>query len=169
MTSDAETRNELEEKFWSELDSSPFMMLGLQGVDDSFTRPMTAQLCDRQIWFFADRSEDLYNGLQRSSRAIAAYASKGHDLFASIRGSLVEDHDGAMIDRLWNPMIASWYKGGRGDPNLVLLHFEAEQADVWDAHAGSSLKAAALKMIGRDPGEDHEKDNRAAIPLRGGS
>lgn len=169
MASEAETQEKLEEKFWSELGSSPFMMLGLHGVDDSFTRPMTAQLCDRQIWFFADRSEDLYKGLQRSNRAVATYASKGHDLFASIRGALVEDNDRAMIERLWNPMIASWYEGGKDDPKLVLLRFEAEQADVWDAHAGSTLKAAALKLLGRDPGKDHQDDNRAAIPLGDGS
>ena len=165
MTSEAETQHKLEEQFWSEIDSSPFVMLGLHGVDDSFTRPMTAQLCEREIYFFADRSEDLYKGLQRSGRAIATYASKGHDLFASIRGTLVEDNDRAMIDRLWNPMIASWYKDGRDDPNLVLLRFEADQADVWNAQLGSTLKAAALKLIGRDPGKDHQDDNRAAIPL----
>lgn len=169
MTSHAETQEKLEEKFWSELDSSPFMMLGLQGVDDSFTRPMTAQVCDQRIWFLADRSEDLFKGLQRSNRAVATYSSKGHDLFASIRGMLVEDSDPAMIDRLWNPMIASWYEGGRDDPKLVLLRFDAELADVWDAHAGASLKAAALKMLGRDPGKDHQDDNRAAIPLGDGS
>lgn len=167
MTDQAEAREKLEEKFWSELDSSPFMMLGLHGVDESFTRPMTAQLCDRQIWFFADRSEDLYKGLQRSNRAIATYASKGHDFFASLRGSLVEEQDEAMVDRLWNPMIASWYEDGRDDPKLVLLRLDAEQADVWDAHAGATLKAAALKMLGRDPGKEHREDNRAAIPLGG--
>ena len=168
MTSDAETRDKLEEKFWNELDSSPFMMLGLQGVDDSFTRPMTAQVRNRGLWFFAARSEDLYMGLQRSSRAIATYASKGHDLFASIRGALVEDKDRELIDELWNPMIASWYREGKDDPDLVLLRLDAEQADVWEANAGATLKAAALKMLGRDPGKDHQDDSRAAIPLGGG-
>ncbi len=65
----------LAKKFWDELDSSPFMMLGLQGVDDSFTRPMTAQVADGKIWFFADRTEDLVQSLQKSSRAIATSKS----------------------------------------------------------------------------------------------
>ena len=35
---------ELKKLFWKELQDSPFMMLGLQGVEDSRTRPMTAQI-----------------------------------------------------------------------------------------------------------------------------
>ena len=37
-----ETR--LRRKFWSALDDSPFIMLGLKGVEDDRTRPMTAQV-----------------------------------------------------------------------------------------------------------------------------
>ena len=46
---------ELEEKFWKSLKSDMTMMLGLQGVDDGHTRPMTAQLDEEAagpIWFF---------------------------------------------------------------------------------------------------------------------
>ncbi len=34
---------ELEQKFWSELEKSPFVMLGLQGIEDSRTRPMAGE------------------------------------------------------------------------------------------------------------------------------
>ena len=48
------TPQELEEKFWKALKSDMTMMLGLDGVEDGHTRPMTAQLDgDRgPIWFF---------------------------------------------------------------------------------------------------------------------
>ena len=164
--SEAEKQAELEEKFWDEIKDSPFMMLGLQGVDDDFTRPMTAQVDNGQLYFFAARSEDLFKGLGRSNRVIATYTGKGHKLFASIHGTLVEDRDGAVIERLWNPIIASWYKDGKEDPDLVLLRLDAKSADVWEAQAGSTLKAAALKMLFNiDPGKEHQDDHRAAIPL----
>ena len=35
---DAERSQELKDLFWKELSDSPFMMLGLQGVEDSRTR-----------------------------------------------------------------------------------------------------------------------------------
>ena len=175
MTDDAETEARLSEKFWEELADSPFVMLGLQGVDDDFTRPMTAQV-DRpdgkgksdpgQIYFFASRSEDLFRGLQRSRRAIATYSGKGHKFFASIHGNLQPSDDRAVIDRLWNPFVASWYKDGKDDPDLALLRFDATTADVWEAATGATLKAAALKMLfDVDPGKEHQDEHRAAIPL----
>lgn len=163
--SDADTQARLEKKLWDELERSPFVMLGLQGVDDSMTRPMTAQLDNERIWFFAARSEELVRGLERSNRAVAAYASKGHDLFASIHGTLAVDNDRAVIDRLWNPMIASWYKDGKDDPDLVLLRFDTESADIWEADAGSALKAVLIKMLGRDPGKQQQDEHRAEVAL----
>ncbi len=155
----------LEKKFWAELDESPFVMLGLQGVDDDFTRPMTAQVDGGTIYFFADASEHLVGGLQQSNRAVATFASKGHGLFASIHGTLEVSNDRDVIERLWNPVIASWFKGGKDDPNLALVRFNASSADIWEADAGSTLKAVAIKLLGRDPGKQHREDHRAEVLL----
>ena len=166
IAGETETRERLEKLFWEELEDSPFVMIGLQGVDDDFTRPMTAQVDKRRIYFFASRSEDLFKGLSQTNLAVATFASKDHRLFASIHGQLTTDNDRAVIDRLWNPIIASWYKKGKNDPDLVLLRFDATSADVWETSPGATLKAAALKMLFNvDPGKDHQDDHRAAIPL----
>jgi general stress protein 26 len=166
---------ELRKKFWEELDESPFVMLGLVGVEDSRTRPMTAQVDRRdgtdkedggQLYFFASKSEHLVEGLGQGGRAVATYASKGHKLFAHIHGNLAPSDDRAVIDRLWNPIIASWYKDGKDDPDLQLLRFDTENADVWEAATGATLKAAALKaLFDVDPGKEHGKDHQAKIDL----
>ncbi|WP_310469093.1 pyridoxamine 5'-phosphate oxidase family protein [Sphingomonas sp.] len=175
MTSDRETQQRLEKKLWEELEDSRFVMLGLHGVDDDFTRPMTAQV-DRpkdadddqpgKIYFFAAHSEDLVKGLAKSNKAIATFAAKDHKLFASIHGKLVLDQDRAVIERLWNPIIASWYKDGKDDPDLALIRFDADKADVWEAATGATLKAAALKMLFNiDPGKEHQDEHRAEVAL----
>ncbi|MBA3525415.1 MAG: pyridoxamine 5'-phosphate oxidase family protein [Pseudomonadota bacterium] len=161
----ADTQHRLEGKFWEELKSSPFVMLGLQGVDDALTRPMTAQIDNGTIYFFAAHSEELVKGLQRSDRAVSTFASKGHTFFASIHGKLALSNDREVIERLWNPMIAAWYKEGKDDPNLALLRFDAGSADVWEGDAGSTLKAAAIRLLGRDPGKQHQDEHRAEIAL----
>jgi general stress protein 26 len=161
--SDAE--QELREKFWKALDDSPFMMLGLQNSEDALTRPMTAQVDDEQIWFFGAKSENLVKNLQRSNRAIATYTSKDHKLFASVHGTLELSNDREVIDRLWNPIIASWFKDGKDDADLALLRFNTTSADIWEAHTGSTLKAAVLSMLGRDPGKQEQNDNRAEVAL----
>ncbi len=160
----ADTQQRLEEKFWDELEESPFVMLGLQGVDDDFTRPMTAQVDRGTIYFFAKTSEDLVQGLERSNRAVATFASKGHKLFASIHGTLSLNNDREVIERLWNPVIGAWFKEGRADPELALVRLDAASADVWEADTGSTLKAAAIKLLGRDP-DQQRQEHRAEVAL----
>lgn len=167
---DAEVRADLEEKLWDGLSSSsPFVMLGLNGVEDSRTRPMTAQIDEvngnKTIYFFADKREHLVNGLSESSDAVATFVSKGHDLFAHIHGTLVIDNDREVIDRLWNPMIAAWYEGNKDNPNLVLLRFDTGIANVWLSEGSEHLIKAALEAIGKDVEKPDYDDKRADVEL----
>jgi general stress protein 26 len=169
---DAERAEELKEAFWKELKSSPFVMIGLQGVEDSRTRPWTAQVDWKDdakdggdIYFFGAKSEAIVKGLSETNRAVCTYASKGHDLFAHIHGTLELVNDRALVDKFWNPFIAAWYKDGKDDPELQLLRFDTSKAEIWKAETGSTLVAVALKMLGRDPGKDHEHENQAEVAL----
>ena len=165
----------LRKKFWSSLGDSPFMMLGLKGVEDDRTRPMTAMIDvpedgDKddggQIYFFASKTDGVGEAIGTSNRAVATFAAKDHGLFAHIHGTLVPSNDKAVIERLWNPFIASWYKDGKDDPDLQLLRFDTESADVWEATPGATLKAAALKtLFNIDPGKEHTAEHQATIDL----
>jgi len=165
----------LRKKFWKELDESPFIMLGLKGVEDDRTRPMTAQIDfpedgDKedggQIYFFGSKTDGVGQAVTTSSRAVATFAGKGHGLFAHIHGTLIPSDERAVIERLWNPFIASWYKDGKDDPDLQLLRFDTESAEVWEATPGATLKAAALKsLFDIDPGKEHSREHQAKIDL----
>jgi len=159
------TPQELEAKFWKALKSDMTMMLGLDGVEDGHARPMTAQAeGDRgPIWFFTSNDNALVQKLGKGNRAIATFTSKGHDLFATLHGSLKLDNDRAAIDRLWNRYVAAWYEGGKDDPKLALLRLDAERAEIWlDA---SSLVAGIKMLFGADPKQDY-KDKVAEIHLK---
>lgn len=149
------TDREIEEKFWKELDDSPFLMLGIEGERDGATQPMTANFEDQdrnagRLWFFTANDHDLARALGSSGRAIAAYSAKGHDLFASLRGTLIADNDPATIDRLWNPVVAEWYDG-KDDPKLLLLRFEVNDAKIWLSDVEGFLKPALNHLLGRKP------------------
>ena len=160
------TAQELEAEFWKTLRSDKTMMLGLQNVADGHTRPMTAQLDGDQdrgpIWFFASKDTELVRSLKDGSRAIATFSAKGHDLFAAVHGTIAMDNNRAVIDRLWNRYVAAWYEGGKDDPNLALLRFDAERAEIW--LEGSSLIAGIKMLFGSDPKEEF-KDNVAEVTL----
>ncbi len=157
------TPHELEAKFWKALKSDRTMMLGLDGVEDGHARPMTGQFEDDRgpIWFFTSIDNGIVRQLGAGDRAIATFTSKGHDLFATVHGSLVRDDDRAVIDRLWNPFVAAWYEG-KDDPKLALLRLDAEQAEIW--LDGSSLLAGIKMMLGVDPKQDY-KDKVATVAL----
>ncbi|HEY6894499.1 MAG TPA: pyridoxamine 5'-phosphate oxidase family protein [Rhodanobacteraceae bacterium] len=159
------TPADIEKKLWKALHSDRTVMLGLDGVEDGHSRPMTAQYEHERgpIWFFTSTDNALIPLLTERNRAIAAFASKGHDIFASISGRLSVDKDRGVIDRLWNPFIAAWFEGGKDDPKLTLLRLDAEHAKVWvDA---SSLVAGVKILLGADPKKDY-RDKVAEVPMR---
>lgn len=158
------TPQELEAKFWKALASDRTMMLGAKGVDDGHPLPMTAQFeNDRSpIWFFTAKDTALAEGIGAGRPAIATFSSKGHDVFASAHGILTIDRDRATIDRLWNRFVAAWFKGGKDDPKLTLLRFDAEQAEIWLDE--SSFLAGVKMLIGVDPKKEY-KDKVATVQL----
>jgi general stress protein 26 len=156
---------ELEARFCKSLRSDMTMMLGLDGVEDGHTRPMTAQVeGDRgPIWFFTAKDNTIVQNLQNGGRAIAAFASNGHNLFATIHGQLSVQNDRVVIDRLWNSFIAAWYEQGKDDPKLALLRLDPERAEIW--LNGNSLVAGIRILLGRDPKQDY-KENVAKVALQ---
>jgi general stress protein 26 len=154
----------LEAKFWKALKSDMTMMLGLDGVDKSHLRPMTAQIeGDRgPIWFFTSAENSIVQNLNRGGSAIATFTSKGNDLFATVHGRLTLDSNPATIDKLWNSFVAAWYEGGKDDPKLRLLRLDAESAEVW--LDGSSFVAGIKALLGGDPKRDYE-NNIAKVNL----
>ncbi len=159
------TPQEIEAKFWKALKSDMTMMLGLDGVEDGHARPMTALLDGERspMWFFTSTDNAIVRKLGEGNRAIATFASKGHDIFATVHGTLGLDNNPATVDRLWNRHVAAWFPGGKDDPKLALLRLDAERAEIWlDA---SSLMAGIKLLLGADPKEEY-RDKVAEVALR---
>ncbi len=161
---------EIKEKFWKALKSDRTMFLGLSDGEDGHARPMTAQLDDEgqdgdsyhgPIWFFTSTDGGLYQQIKSGDRAMARFASKGHDVWATVHGTLTTTQDRTTIDRLWNRFVAAWYDG-KDDPKIALIKLDAENAEIWiDA---SSIVAGIKMLIGIDPKEDY-KDKVAEVAL----
>ena len=84
-------------------------------------------------------------------------------MFATVSGKIVVDNDPAVIDRLWNPFIAAWFEGGKDDPNLTLLRFDAEHAEIWLDE--TSLFAGIKMLLGADPKKEYQ-DKTAEVTLK---
>ena len=159
---------DITEDFWKAIKHSPFIMLGAEGERDGATQPMTVNFEDQDqeagvLWIFTAKDHDLTRAIGQSNRAIGSYVAKGHDLFASLRGTLTIDNDRATIDRLWNPIVAEWYEG-KDDPKMALLRFDIDDAKIWLSNVKGFLKPVLNKLFGRKP-EAGMKENVAEVTL----
>lgn len=127
-------KKELREEFWKSFENSPYVMIRLES-GGGHSEPMTAQLdrdAHHMIWFFTSRG----NRIAAGGRAMAQFIAKGHDLFACLSGTLMEEVDQTMFDRHWSRAAEAWFAGGREDPNVMMLRFEIDNAEVWTADPG---------------------------------
>src|SRR5688500_9735113 len=155
----------MREKLWKALKDDMTLMLGLAGVDEGHSKPMTAQFDDARpgcIWFFTAKDTDLVKAMGDSHRAVAHFVAKDHELFAALHGEIRIDNDRATIDRLWNRFAAAWYEGGKDDPKLQLLRFDPERGQIW--LNGNSMVAGIKMLMGIDPKKDYQ-DKVAEVDL----
>ena len=75
------------------------------------------------------------------------FASKGHDVFACIRGNLTVESRKEVIDKYWSNPVEAWFEKGKDDPSLLMLRFELIDAEVWDADP--SLKGMFKMLTGK--------------------
>ena len=142
---------DLRHQFWSELSSTPFVMLGIAGVDDGHSQPMAAQFDDDlpdEIYFYTNVQNRLVKGMKQSTKGVFHFASKGHDFYASGQGTLSTTKDRALIERFWSPIVAAWYDEGPDDPDLVMLKLDLTQAELWNNSTGTFVASMLYALTG---------------------
>lgn len=148
-------KKQLREEFWKSFEDSPYIMMRLEGAS-GHAEPMTAQL-DRDahhaIWFFAARD----NRIAAGGLAMGQFSSKGHDVFACVAGTLVEETDRAVWDKHWSRPAEAWFPNGREDPNVMMLRFDIQEAEVWTADTGivGKFKLLTGSKVDADEVGDH--------------
>ncbi len=49
-----------------------------------------------------------------------------------------------MVDKLWSNAVEAWFPEGETDPNLALLRFDIDEAELWESDVSLTGK---LKML----------------------
>ena len=154
-----ETANpaEVRDRMWEKMAKSPFVMISLIG-SDQHAEPLTAQLDEEvtgHFWFYTRKD----NRVAPGGPAMAHYASKDHKIFACIRGNLVPETNEAIVDKYWSNITEAWFDGGRHDPNLLMLRFELEDAEIWEGDEsilGKIKMLTGMKISGEEMGRHVE-------------
>jgi general stress protein 26 len=115
------------------------------------TRPMSTQEVDDDgsLWFFSQRSSNKESDIHRDNRVQLFYYNKGNSEYLSIFGEATLLHDRQQIERLWSPMVKTWFTEGKDDPELELIKVRPLEAYYWDTQhnkmvAGFKILAGAV-------------------------
>lgn len=133
-------QNEPEHQLFEEIDGVHAGMLGIEG--SGRLQPMAPQLdrASRTIWFFARTGSDIAAAAARpGARGVFVLVGRHHDYHATLTGTLTERLDTAVRDRFWSSVIEAWYRQGKDDPELTMLEFRPDHADMW-VSTDSTLK-----------------------------
>jgi general stress protein 26 len=133
---------QLKHDLWKKLADSPFLMIGLSDTHQHHI-PLTAQLDEDQVdtlFFFVAKD----NRLTPGGPAMAQFVGKGHDYFACLDGTVRVDNDFAQIEKLWSPQVEAWFPDGKDDPNLALLRFDIDSAELWESDISLAGKVKML-------------------------
>lgn len=142
------------EAFWKAFADSPFIMMRLEGSNEH-AEPMTAQL-DRDahhaIWFFLKRD----NRIAAGGAAMGQVQTKGHDVFACISGTLVEETDTTIREKQWDNHVEAWFPNGKTDPSVLMLRFDIQDSEVWVSDISIKGKLKMLTGTSIKPQESGE-------------
>ncbi len=153
---DHDSPQEIAEKFIKKVKESPYIMLGLNNGQHS--EPMYVRLDDDQpntLFVFSGKDNRAAGG----GSAMVQFVGKGHDFFACLAGQLSQDNDPAQIDKLWDNSVEAWFPQGKQDPNLALLRFDVESAELWETDISLSGRVKMLfgGTIDHDESSSHAK------------
>lgn len=155
--SDTTDIQKLKEDLWKKMAQSPFVMFGLRNGAHSV--PLTAQLDEDlvdTIYFLIGRD----NRIAAGGPAMLQYVSKGHDYFACISGTAKLEENPALVDKFWNKWAEAWFPQGKEDPNLGLLRFDIDSAELWDSDVSVT---GVLKLLFGGTLRKDESGNHARV------
>ncbi|MEH0844118.1 pyridoxamine 5'-phosphate oxidase family protein [Micromonospora sp. CPCC 205711] len=138
-------------------------MLTTIGVDGRLmSRPMGLQEAefDGDLWFFAYADSAKVRQIRVNPEVNVAFSDQKHNAWVSLSGTAQEGFDRARAERLWNPILKTWFPDGLDTPGLTLIKVHASSAEYWDSPNSTvvNLFGFAKAASGKPPkaGEKHE-------------
>ena len=124
---------------WEHARAIDTCMLVTRNSETLRARPMTAILrtAQNEVWFFADANDHKDDELARDPHACLTFADPRDHCYVSMSGHIDLVRDRKTIEDLWNDGAARYFPTGPSDPRILLLRFEPELGEFWDAPSGT--------------------------------
>jgi general stress protein 26 len=147
------------------LESFETAMLITHGGESPYhARPMAIACvepnCD--VWFFTGRSSAKVDEIQNDQRVLVVCQDEMRR-YISLRGTAHLVADRKKATELWKDSYRTWFPKGVADPDLLLLHVKASDAEFWDNQGFKSVQylfeAARAYVRGTRPHIEEEEQH----------
>ena len=119
----------------------------LKTNDGATCRPMAAQEVDAagNIWFFSDIHSEKNTEIEKDSKVQLFFSHPGKNSYLVVNGNAEIILDQHKTDEIWSPLVKTWFKEGKEDPNLSLIKVETSNAYYWDSNGSKMINF--FKMV----------------------
>lgn len=130
-------------------------------------RPMSVQKVDDDgnLWFLSAIDSHKNQEIGTDHKVQLLFQASKHSGFLSIEGRATISQDKDKIEELWEPLIKTWFTGGKDDPRITVIQVTPEGGYYWDNKHGNAI--AFLKMtIGAISGKTLDDSIEGAVNVR---
>ena len=80
-----------------------------------------------------------------------------HSDFLHLRGIATISRDRAKIEELWEPVLRTWFTGGKDDPRITVIEVEPTEGYYWDNKHGVDTGVGEVRgdLCAHDAGTEH--------------
>ncbi|MEO5732460.1 MAG: pyridoxamine 5'-phosphate oxidase family protein [Rubrivivax sp.] len=127
--------------------STCFFCTGAKVGESNATRPMSVQKVDDQgnLWFMSASDSHKNQELQRDPSVSLFFQGSEHSDFLHLRGTASISRDRQIIEKLWEPVMKTWFIEGRDDPRITVIKVIPTEGYYWDNKHGNVV--AGIKMM----------------------
>jgi general stress protein 26 len=103
---------------------------------------------DGSLWFITDRRSRKVAEIERGATTALVFQDDQRGTYLSLSGQARVVEDRPRLESLYTSVQRTWFPDGPGDPNILLISFDADSADYWEGHQSKTrLVAAFVKSI----------------------
>lgn len=119
----------------------------LKTDDGSTSRPMSAQEVDEEgnLWFFSGIDSDKNKEVKQDKNVQLFFSDPSKSSYLVVNGEAEIVFDRDKIEEYWNPLVKTWFKEGKDDPNISLIKVVPHNSYYWDVDGNRMINF--FKMI----------------------
>lgn len=130
------------------------------------TRPMAPELIDGEgnFWFLSADDSHKNRELAADPTAQLLFQGSSYSDYLSLHGIVSISRDKAMIHKLWDSMMKTWFTEGEDDPRITVLKFTPTGGYYWDTKHSMAI-ALVKRAFGAIVGQTYDDSVEGEIKI----